>query len=342
MLSLHFSLLLTSLVALLLFYLQPEWPLSRVNRELIIWPVTLALLWGYWQGYKQLKTRPLPLQTLLVGAGLLAVIAAAIPPFHSTDVFGYINRGWQQWHYGLNPYIYTVDHIPGWEHDPMITNHWVNNPSPYGFVYLQIAKGLTALGGGNPAVTLAVFKAFNVLVYALTIAMIAIVTRRFLSPNDPHALSRAVYLFAYNPLILTHGLSNAHNDLIMGLLSAIGLMLGFFGAFWAVLPALTAATLVKYGSAVLLPFSALFVWKSGGWRALALGVGLAALLAGISGWPYLQHPEQIHWQAIERNAGDIGKQFGRHGAGVKQGHQFIDHQSLVIVVYRIQCDGQFL
>ena len=99
----------------------------------------------------------------------MALAAMAIRPFHSTDVYGYINRGWQQVHYGLNPYVYTIDTIPGWQNDPMLTNHWVNNPSPYGFIYLLIAKSLCFLGlltgATDKGALLWWFKGSNVLVH---------------------------------------------------------------------------------------------------------------------------------------------------------------------------------
>jgi hypothetical protein len=110
---------------------------------------------------------------VLLGFGIaMALAAMAIRPFHSTDVYGYINRGWQQVHYGLNPYVYTVDNIRHWQTDPMLTNHWVNNPSPYGFIYLLIAKSLCFLGlitgASDKGALLWWFKGSNVLVHLAT------------------------------------------------------------------------------------------------------------------------------------------------------------------------------
>ena len=110
---------------LAIFYSTPALSASRNNKELLVWPVTLSLLWAYWQGYVLLKKNLIP-KSWILGVGLaLAIVAVLVPPFHSTDMFGYVNRGWQQVHYHLNPYVYTINDIPHWENDPMITNNWV-------------------------------------------------------------------------------------------------------------------------------------------------------------------------------------------------------------------------
>jgi hypothetical protein len=45
-------------------------------------------------------------------AALFCAACVLVYPFHSTDVFGYVNRGWQQVHYHMNPYVYTVAEVP--------------------------------------------------------------------------------------------------------------------------------------------------------------------------------------------------------------------------------------
>src|SRR5919202_27946 len=97
----------------------------------------------------------------------LNLSAVFVYPFHSTDVFGYINRGWQQVHYGQNPYVYTTSEIPGWRQDPMIWEHWIYNPNPYGFLFTLLTRLLCQVGGGNWALTLLLFKAVNAAAYAI-------------------------------------------------------------------------------------------------------------------------------------------------------------------------------
>ncbi len=295
---------------LAIFYSMSPWASSPVIREIILWPIIAALVTFYWQAYRVLLHKTSvssdvtrSTRAVFLSVGLLAGLALFIPPFHSTDIFGYINRGWQQAHYGLNPYVFTVDQTPGWRHDPMLTNHWVNNPSPYGFLYLLIAKGLCILGSGNKAVTLALFKLSNLGVYFATGALLLAATRHL---QRQGAISLrpdvAVFLFLANPLILLHGLANGHND---GWLGLFLLLSGFFavvGAWLWILPALLASALIKYASVVVGPFALLFLIKNKAWKALAGGLLLSVALLLLSGIPYLPDWSHFHLKEISRNA----------------------------------------
>ncbi len=291
-----------------LFYNVPLLSGPRWVREVFVWPLTAVLVFTYWQGFLALKRQSVSLKTLWLTGLLLALLALTIPPFHSTDLFGYINRGWQQWHYGLNPYVHTVDHIPHWEQDPMITDHWVNNPSPYGFLYLLLAKALCALGAGHKALTVFVFKAFNVLIVGLTgLLMVAGVNRlnRGQGKTPPPAAltgSQALYLYLWNPLVLIHAISNGHNDSVMGFFVTLAAFLAIAGHWLWILPALMAATLIKYGAVVILPLAMLFLFKKRALGALIGSLFLAAVLFGVSGLPYLPDWQQFHLTEINRNA----------------------------------------
>ncbi|HEY9746249.1 MAG TPA: hypothetical protein V6C99_08540 [Oculatellaceae cyanobacterium] len=280
------------------FYTQSGLP--KFSHEIFAWPLTLLLLAAFWQGGKWLTGSGLSIRRLFLFGALLAVVAAMIPPFHSTDLYGYINRGWQQAHYSLNPYVATVDHIPGWQHDPMITNHWVNNPSPYGFLYLLVAKALCLLGGGDKARTILVFKGFNLLLHLCTMGLILLGCQKLNRPDAQRKL--ALYLYAFNPLILMHGLANGHNDILMGLFVTISAYCAIVGAWIGILPALMAATLVKYGSLVIMPFAALLLVKQKRWKALIFGSVLALLVFTICGMPYLPDWQAFHLKEIGRNA----------------------------------------
>lgn len=298
------------------FYSIPELHDNRLNRELLLWPVTLALLYFYWSGFKAVKAGAIPTAWVVASGLLMSLLAVMVPPFHSTDIFGYINRGWQQFHYGMNPYVHTVDHIPGWEKDPMITDHWVNNPSPYGFVYLIVAKGLTALGGGDKAATLTVFKLFNLLAHYLIATLVWLGVKRLNPQNNQNAVLASLYLYGWNPLVLIHGLSNGHNDMLMGLLVTLSAFFAIIGSWLWIVPALVGATLVKYGALVIIPFALLFLMKQRAWGSLIGGLAVGAALFLGTGSPYLGDFQSMPLKQIERNA-------------------FVSHGSLHSVVYSI-------
>src|SRR6188474_81904 len=79
------------------FYIRGPQAYSRTPRELFAWFFCIALLLLFWKGYQRIRLadKP-PIRTIIVCAAIFCFLAFLTFPFHSTDVFGYINRGWQQ------------------------------------------------------------------------------------------------------------------------------------------------------------------------------------------------------------------------------------------------------
>jgi len=290
------------------FYNTPALSHPRLNKEILVWPVTFGLLWAYWQGTKAIgQGRDIPARWILLPGLLLAILALLTPPFHSTDMFGYVNRGWQQVHYHMNPYVYTVDAIPNWQADPMITDHWVNNPSPYGFLYLLIAKGLCLLGQGNRALTLTVFKLGNLVMHLLTAGLVWLGAKHLNNKPGSPTFNKlqpvlALYLYLWNPLVLINTLANGHNDIYMGFFVMLSALFAVMGSWVWMLPALMAATLIKYGAVVIFPIAGLFLIKNKAWKALGIGTMAALGIFGITGIPFLPDWQQFHLSEINHNA----------------------------------------
>src|SRR6185503_16191761 len=160
---------LTAVVYLLVcvFYRNGPQVYSRTGRELFAWFFCISLLLLFWRGYQQVNRadKP-PLRIIIYFAAVFVVFTFLTVPFHSTDVFGYINRGWQQVHYGQNPYVHPLSEVPNWQTDPMIREHWIYNPNPYGFMFTLLARFLVWLSRGNWWAALALFKATSVVAYA--------------------------------------------------------------------------------------------------------------------------------------------------------------------------------
>src|SRR5262249_13839666 len=139
-----------------------------------------------------------------------------------TDVFLYMNVGWEQAHYGLNPYAHTLRDIPAISADPIVKaewmhsnkNPWLDLPFVYGFTFAWIVKIVAWLGHGNCWLTLALIKSLNVLAYVVTAWLLWSMLSAF-GFSRPDV---GVYLFAWSPLILQHHIANAHNDILVGCL----------------------------------------------------------------------------------------------------------------------------
>lgn len=287
-------------VATLLFYVRGFQGYTRTAREVFIWLAVLPLLYLFWRGYRIVRERGSELKTsqIVWFAALFCVVCAAVYPFHSTDVFGYINRGWQQVHYHLNPYVYTVAEVPGWRDDPMIWDHWIYNPNPYGFLFTLLARGLTLLGGGNWALTLALFKATNAAAYAFT-GWLVWSGANHLRHERPVL---ALYSFLWNPLVLLHHLANGHNDLLIGCALALAAYFVVTGRDVWVLPALAAAVMLKYAPVLLVPAALVYVFKQRGWKTAAVGCLLAALVVVAAAAPFLVDWRQFRLEDIRDNA----------------------------------------
>ncbi len=287
-------------VGTFLFYARGFQAYARAQREVFIWLAVLPLLYLFWRGYRIVRDSGdgLRVSSVVWFAVLFCAACAAVYPFHSTDVFGYINRGWQQVHYHMNPYVYTVAEVPGWRADPMIWDHWIYNPNPYGFLFSLLARGLTHLGSGNWALTLALFKLTNAAAYGFTGWLVWSGARRL-----GHARPLlALYSFLWNPLVLLHHIANGHNDVLIGCALAVAAYLVVTGRDVWVLPALAAATMLKYAPAVLVPLALVYVFKKGGWRTAVLGCLLAALVVAAAAAPYLADWRQFRLEDIRDNA----------------------------------------
>lgn len=316
----------------LLFYFKGPGSHSRTARELFAWFICLALLPLFWKGYQQIsKADKSPIRTIVGFAIVFCFLAFLTFPFHSTDVFGYINRGWQQVHYGQNPYIHFLDHIPNWRQDPMLRDHWIYNPNPYGFLFTLLARFICWVGNGNWWLTLALFKAINVLAYAATGWVIWSASNRLTYLKSATAL----YLFLWNPLILMHHIANGHNDILTGFFVVLAIYLAITNQYLWIVPALVTATLLKFAPAVLIPPALIFVIKNKGWRVAVLSCLIGLALFAVVSFPYLRDWHYLRLEDMRGNATlidnslhslliHIFENFARVFSGLAPFHPFVD------------------
>jgi hypothetical protein len=293
--------IITAIVYLLtfFFYLKGPQSHSRTAKEIFAWFIVSSLLFLFWKGYRIVNNAPESSLRLVVVIGIvLCVLACLIYPFHSTDVFGYINRGWQQVHYHQNPYVYFTADIPNWQQDPMIWDHWIYNPNPYGFLFTLLARLFCWIGNGNWGLTLGLFKAVNAFAFGLAAWLIWAGAKK-LGHDRP---VMAVYLFMWNPLVLMHEIANGHNDILTGCLVLLAMYCGIIGAGLWIIPVLVMATLFKYGPAILIPFALVFVVRNHGWKVALLGCLIGAVILILAALPYIQDWRLFRLEDIASNA----------------------------------------
>src|SRR5262245_10534591 len=273
---------------------------SRWTDELVIIIIGGALVLLYFFGAKfAARATTSVILSFAVGIGVIGFLT---PPFDSTDLFFYIATGWEQAHYGSNPYSVTLGNVDGAFHDPMINNAWMarnrnpwlDEPMPYGFLFALVSRAIAWLGGGKFWLTLALFSFLNLLMHAGTALFLWKAGK--LLPGDNAKVM--LYLYSWNPLVVLQYLADAHNDIIVGFLVVIAAYLLLKDRpFWT-LPLLVAAGLIKYVALVLTPFALVFLIRRKGWKHGLGAVLLSAAIICAAAAPYVSEFASFKYHLI--------------------------------------------
>ncbi|MCT9008081.1 polyprenol phosphomannose-dependent alpha 1,6 mannosyltransferase MptB [Streptomyces rhizosphaerihabitans] len=159
---------------------------------------------------------PAPRSLLLVLATWAAPLLLA-PPLFSRDVYSYLAQG-AMVDAHIDVYVYGPAQLGGPLADE-VAPVWQQTTTPYGPVFLAVARGLSALTRGEIPAGLFGMRMVALLGVALMAAALPRLARH--SGADPAA---ALWLGALNPLVLLHLVAGAHNDAIMLGLLGVGLV----------------------------------------------------------------------------------------------------------------------
>ena len=272
--------------------------------ELVLWVIALLMGSLYWAGFQAVRrSPPVSVRRILAWAFPLVLICFVTIPYDSTDVFLYMNVGWEQAHYGLNPYTHTLRDIPAIGPDPIVRaewmqsnkNPWLDLPFVYGFTFAWIVRIVASFGHGNWWLTLALLKSLNVAAYLVTAWLLGSMLSAFGFARP----DVGVYLFAWSPLILQHHIANAHNDILVGCL-VIGSFYLLFGRGDMLAPSvMILATLIKYATLPLVPVTFWFIWRRKGWPRAALAAVSAAVITAAVSAPYMMDLSQFRFDLIQ-------------------------------------------
>lgn len=249
------------------------------------WFLVFGLLACFALGYRAVRALPQGGRTvrLIVGYAIGLVSSAVfVGQFHSTDLFTYINRGWQQAEYGVNPYVVPVCDMPTGLTDPMFYHQWLFNTCPYGFVFALESRAISEVAGRDYLLTVALQKSIAVVVFALHGAVVWVGMRVF-AVRDRVA---GLYLYAWNPLLLLHHVGHAHNDLQMALGVALAVLAAVTGRWVLAFPALAFGVLIKALAVVVVPFLGLYMLRRYGWAKTGVSLAIAGVLVLVVAIPY--------------------------------------------------------
>lgn len=269
----------------------PAW---RAAVCLIIGMVLLEL---YCCGYRLVIEINLNAKTLFFcGAGsvFLCFLAA---PFDSTDVSVYINQGWLQVHYGLNPYAIAVNELQGWSSDPMLRQHWTQYPCSYGALFTLLCAGLSYVAHGQYLLNVYLFKAVNAVVHLC----LALLIYAYLHKEDRRYALASSYLYLFSPFALLHFVSNGHNDLLLAFFTVCAFIIAQQKKYWLVPLLCCLGAAVKFVSLILLPGFLVLTWKQSGVKSFIAAFLLASLFSVAMATYFFRGLDPRHIELIMQN-----------------------------------------
>jgi alpha-1,6-mannosyltransferase len=180
---------------------------------------------------------------LVYGAPVLfTLLMIWMSPVTTTDLYGYIARGYLAVHYHLNPMTTAASRLPG--------GIAVDRPaSPYGPAWLLIATLFSWISGENLLLNMLLFKVFAGVCVLVALALVDLLARRLY----PERRARIAVIFGWSPLLFFESVGNGHNDIAMVVcvLAAFALMLR--GRSQIAFAFLVIGAVIKYVSAVFVP-----------------------------------------------------------------------------------------
>jgi alpha-1,6-mannosyltransferase len=249
----------------------------------VLFYVALAVLFGLYLAAYRLVTRHQAGQTgaWLVGLWTLIFCLLLIPihPLTSSDVFGYIFQGRIVAIWGQNPFAHVYNEFAA---DPfyfLVTFHNLPATTGYGPLWIAVEAALGWLARGQLLLNLFLFKG---LAAGLHLAATALVYRALKRRAPDHALGGMLF-YAWNPLLLFELVGNAHNDAAVAALALLGFYLLSRRRWWAAVPCLAGAALVKPVALLWLPLAG--IWVLARLDTWGQRLGRAAALAALTVLP---------------------------------------------------------
>jgi 4-amino-4-deoxy-L-arabinose transferase-like glycosyltransferase len=233
---------------------SPAAALAFVAALLILFSCQFAVLQGVSRLPQEGSTRGLP-RVLRWAVFLFPVVFGAImvwmQSITTTDLYGYVARGYLYAQLHQNPMITKALLLPG--------GLSVDRPpSPYGPAWILVTGLVSEVAGNSLLLNLLLFKLIGFAGVLVAIWLVDYLARRLY----PQRRLRIVVLFSWCPLLFFDSIGNGHNDIIMMVcvLAAFALMLSRRAR--TAFAFLVVGALIKYVSAILIPLWLVFELRS--------------------------------------------------------------------------------
>jgi hypothetical protein len=209
--------------------------------------------------------------------GGLLLVAVAVPPMDSNDVWAYATYGRMLAHYHDSPYTHSAADYPRDPFARKVDPVWQGTRSVYGPLFTVVSAGGMAVAGDSRGAARLFFQVLSAL--AVVAAMVLIDRRS----ADPMALA----VLGVNPVTIVSFVNGGHNDALVGLAVLGAVFLVLHRRHTAAGVALALGAMVKIIALLPMAAIAVWVWRREGLRRAATLVGvtvaLVALGIGLSG-----------------------------------------------------------
>jgi len=236
--------------------------------------VGLVLLYGagYWAA-QQLRGRTAWLLVIGWAAGF-AVVLLFMYPFAAADIWDYIMHARIFGVYGGNPFVDTVANYPK---DPFYDYaFWKDLASTYGPAWVLLTSLAARLAGDGIIANVILFKLIPGIFLFASFGVIALILKQ----NAPERALPAVYLLAWNPMVLFETFGNGHNDMSMVFFVLLAALFLVRKQHVLSILALILGALFKFIPLMLLPAAGLICLRDlDGWKARLRLVAVSALLS---------------------------------------------------------------
>jgi Glycosyltransferase family 87 len=217
------------------------------------------------------------IRPVLVAIGLVLLVAVALPPRSSNDVWSYTMYGRMVSVHGSSPYQRVPADFRTDPFDKRVSPIWQHRGSVYGPAFVGYAAAVTFIAGDSVTVDRLLFQLGALLVIA---AVLWLVWRRTRSPS-------ALAWLGLNPLFGAVIVNNGQIDAFLGLAILAAVLLAYERRGVLAGVAIAAAALVKITGLVALAGIVFWLWRRGERRAAVLATVTTGALVGLVYLPFV-------------------------------------------------------
>lgn len=239
----------------------------------------LILFVGYFLTYHILDWQKISIKAIIFVTCVFHLTFLFVPGLSSSDLYSYIFTTRIQPIFEENPYFVPYNNFPQDILYKKLETVWANHTTLYGPLFLHLGGLLNKVGQNNLAFLVLAFKSLFTGANLVSAFLIYKISKS----------KKALFLFAANPLVVFELSGNSHTESLTILFLLISI---YFLYRWPVagFVSFTTSVLVKYYSALFLPFYLIKI-KREGIKPLILSLLIGALLTIVAYLPF--------WRGLE-------------------------------------------